>query len=1020
MLYAFAFLCSTAASVEIAVAQTKTDPLSEAEVEAEIQVLRSKADDAATSGQREQAIELFQRIVSLKSKFYGPTSPELSSECTKLAELLRLTGDYAAQEVPLAVLLEIQIAAYGEEHWVTNVFRRKLDDAKLYQQLSGEQRQTLDSAQQQFVQAAKLLEQGEYRQSLPEFENCLRIRSELLREGHYLTAQTRNQVAKALLKLDLSSQAEAVYRRNLETNKERYLGDKDAETGESLNELGMLYYARGELREAELLLRRALKIRKAVLLPHSLEKSDTLFNLGMVLASFHDQGLYQEAEKHYLESLRICEAVVDNDHPNIAVRRINLALLYFEQEEYAKGDPLFEKGFAVLKSAWGADHPRTITCLAQLADRYYSEGWYSQAEPLYVECLQRRIAVLGENHLDTIQCRNRLGRLYLVQGHSEKAEPLLREALQSSRASVAESAITQSERQQFAHAAEQRILLDAYLSLAIAAPQYVDGAYDEILVWKGAATARNRRLQRLSADPAVAVIYDEFQKTTSMLATLARINPDAKAYEQWREQVTELTQTKEQLQIKLLQATTGTERDIAQGSTEEVKSSLPENGVLIDYLVYYRIDTSEEEPPKPRYIRSVLAFVVRRDEPLVLVDLGPVAQIHQMIELWRGTFGMSAKGAEAGQWLRQTLWQPIEKYLVGTDVVLISADGALGRLPFSALPGKTPESFLLQEYRLAMLPIPRLLPELMRKDPSDGSTGGILLLGDVDYDAGLESAETRSQMMPLTRSNITSVRGDLSFAPLSATSTEVATIRRLFLDSLDSQAEHVKTLTQKAASEQEFRSIAQGFRTLHLATHGFFIPEAKFYEENFYHSGLPKQQDDFKLRYDREQLIREFNPGLLAGLALSGANGLPQPGQDDGVLTADEIASLHLDGVDLVVLSACETGLGEAAGAEGLLGVERAFQVAGAKSTVASLWQVDDVATCHLMEAFYRNYLEKKMSKVDALREVQLDMILHPDTFRDIATPGRGDRRLRTDNADSSTVLSPEFWAAFTISGDWR
>ena len=126
MLYAFAFLCSTAASVEIAVAQTETDPLSKAEVEAEIQVLRSKADDAEKSGQREQAIELLQRIVSLKSKLYGPASPELSFECRKLAELLRLTGDYAAQEVPLAVLLKIQIAAYGEAD-----VERLLGDARI-------------------------------------------------------------------------------------------------------------------------------------------------------------------------------------------------------------------------------------------------------------------------------------------------------------------------------------------------------------------------------------------------------------------------------------------------------------------------------------------------------------------------------------------------------------------------------------------------------------------------------------------------------------------------------------------------------------------------------------------------------------------------------------------------------------------------------------------------------------------------------------------------------------------------
>ena len=98
-----------------------------------------------------------------------------------------------------------------------------------------------------------------------------------------------------------------------------------------------------------------------------------------------------------------------------------------------------------------------------------------------------------------------------------------------------------------------------------------------------------------------------------------------------------------------------------------------------------------------------------------------------------------------------------------------------------------------------------------------------------------------------------------------------------------------------------------------------------------------------------------FHPGLLSGLALAGANRPPEPGQDDGILTAPEVAELDLAGVELVALSACETGLGESAGGEGLLGLQRAFQEAGVGSVVASLWSVDDAATRALMERFYQN-----------------------------------------------------------------
>ena len=116
--------------------------------------------------------------------------------------------------------------------------------------------------------------------------------------------------------------------------------------------------------------------------------------------------------------------------------------------------------------------------------------------------------------------------------------------------------------------------------------------------------------------------------------------------------------------------------------------------------------------------------------------------------------------------------------------------------------------------------------------------------------------------------------------------------------------------------------------------------------------------------------------------------------------------------MDLVVLSACETGLGEVAGGEGLIGIQRAFQVAGARTTIASLWNVDDEATRRLMETFYRNYWKKDLSKLDALRTAQLWLLNHPEVVR-------GANRLDQESRGSKR-LSPRHWAAFILSGDWR
>ena len=139
-------------------------------------------------------------------------------------------------------------------------------------------------------------------------------------------------------------------------------------------------------------------------------------------------------------------------------------------------------------------------------------------------------------------------------------------------------------------------------------------------------------------------------------------------------------------------------------------------------------------------------------------------------------------------------------------------------------------------------------------------------------------------------------------------------------------------------------------------------------------------------------------------------------------MTALEVASLDLQNVDLVTLSACETGLGQSTGGEGMLGLQRAFQVAGAKTTISSLWSVDDAATQTMMIEFYSQLWDKEHSlgKLEALRQAQLEMLHHYDPrAKKLVDRGRG---LELDEAPMETNgrLSPKYWAAFELSGGWR
>jgi CHAT domain-containing protein len=406
-----------------------------------------------------------------------------------------------------------------------------------------------------------------------------------------------------------------------------------------------------------------------------------------------------------------------------------------------------------------------------------------------------------------------------------------------------------------------------------------------------------------------------------------------------------------------------------------------------------------------RWNRELAAFVVAAGHQVEMVPLGAAKPIDEAIDTWRVTFGMSPQGAAAARLLRQRIWEPIEAKLQGAKIVLVSPDGTLAKLPLGALPGKERGKYLLEERTIAIVPVPQLIPEIVQEQGRKELRKNLLLLGNVDYDAQPGPAKPDAPAKPKKFGRELS-QGMTHFPELSQTQGEIATIEKLYRQNFGNEG--ISTpLEQSQATKHAFLAAAGQHRYLHLATHGFFV------QENLPPVPAPAGAGNRFGEMLRRPEAGGLHPGLLSGLALAGANRAGKPeadGADDGILTAEEIATQNLDGVQLVVLSACETGLGQAAGGEGLLGLQRAFQSAGARSVVASLWTVDDEKTRSLMERFYENHWQKNMGVLEALREAQT-WLLH----------GRPDRNwVPADAPAKSTTLSPRFWAAFVLSGDWR
>ncbi len=315
-------------------------------------------------------------------------------------------------------------------------------------------------------------------------------------------------------------------------------------------------------------------------------------------------------------------------------------------------------------------------------------------------------------------------------------------------------------------------------------------------------------------------------------------------------------------------------------------------------------------------------------------------------------------------------------------------------MPFAALPGKKPGAYLLEELPLAQAPVPQVLPELLARRSSErASASALLVLGDVDFGEAPPKKPASSRR----------------FAALPATASEITAIQGLF-EKTHTGAE-VRPLRGADATGGRFRERAPGAAYLHLATHGFFaVAQAR--------SALAPRAGASAAGVQpwSEGRTKAAHPGSLSGVVFAGVN-RPSDKAGDAILTSGEVGSLDLRNTELVVLSACQTGLGDVAGGEGVLGLQRAFHLTGARTVVASLWKVNDAATAALMSRFYDNLWRKKMGPAEALRQAQLALLRRQDAAGPVRgyeivegdEPAPGSRILRCGPPGSSAAI-PASW----------
>ncbi len=838
---------------------------------------------------------------------------------------------------------------------------------------------------------------GQGREALALFEESLALRRKTLGESSIDYAGGLLQLAEFHRESGRLGPAMEGYTRALGIVEDA-VGRRHRLAAEALNGQALCHHDRGEPHKALPLYRECIAILRDIR-PEELTPDDAVL-LQNVANLYRELADYASALALYKEADRLLRSRLGPDHPHVALVLRNVAEVYRRQGKFDLALPSLEKALALRRRAFGPAHPRTAEILGDLATCLIEVGRAGDALPMAREAarllrshlsddttpvlialsnlalaheasgetaaasrIMRHVAVrgtalYGADGPPAAMAQANLARYEAALGHPARARAGADRALAASATYLRRSALVLPARQHLALVLDFRKFLDFRLSL----PDGGADAYGHVLGWKGAVLARERSLHALArlareSDPRSRLLADRLAELARELAELsARRGPGDER------RIALLAQEKDVLESRLAgssEAFSAYRREEAP-SPRVLADTLPEGVALADFL-FHRAGKGVR----------LAAFVVRRGGPAVRLDLGDGAEIEALVGRWRE--GMSKDGrpdAEAGDKLRRRLWAPLEKHVAGAKMVLVSPDGALNALPFTALPGKEEGTYLIEDVALAVLPVPRLLPSLLAPAPARNGAS-LLLVGGVDFGKGPGG---RLPALPGTEHEAGLIAGRFTKAFAGG------------------KLHHLKGADATAAAA---RRLIPGSRFLHLATHGAFASSAG------------------------------MHPGLQSGVALAGAN---RGGA--ATLTALELASLDLSSCELAVLSACDTGLGRVAPGEGVLGLQRSLQVAGARSAVTSLWSVHDGATSVLMEEMYaRLWGEGKVSKLEALRQAQIFVLNNPGAVEkrlaamsvSVGSGLRGAGKASEKLPKTGKRRSPAaWWAAFTLAGDWR
>ncbi|MEZ4942165.1 MAG: CHAT domain-containing tetratricopeptide repeat protein [Saprospiraceae bacterium] len=958
-------------------------------------------------GEYADAEPFYRESMEIREKMLGRKNAEFAAALYALGGLYVEMGRFAESEPMLLEARDIRAKVLGKEHRMYAFTLNAI--ALLYQAM-----ERYAEAEAVLQEARSVWEKVTGKNS-PEYAKVLTVLGYLyLETGVYPKAERVFLEARSIL--------------------ENTVGKSHPNYALLLLELGNLYGETGRFAEAELLL---LEARDITVRNLGTEHPDYAVNSFKLANLYLDMGVYSRAEALFMEAKIYWEHTLGKDHANCAAVINNLSMLYIDMGDYAKAEQLYLEAKGIVEKTVGNDSPRYALSLNNLAVLYRKTGDYTRAAALYREALpiaekhygreSRRYAsylgnygglhlqvhnyaradsllteaasiqrnILGIEHADYARSLSNTSMVYWETNRIAEARKILLELNDMYRKRIEDAATYMSENQFLGHLKTFEKDFARFQSFALFYPhsELTGACYDNALLYRGQMLENARRLNRsvAAADSLTREIFAQWQLCRSRLA--GEYNYPIKE----RIGVAELELEAEGYEKTLTRNLSGFAGAYAAPHWQDVRDRLKPGEAAIEFLYFQLYNFGFTDTLQ----YAALVLLPGAKAP-VFVPLCIQRQLDALLDrngqsedtFIENLYYDLRRGAETP--LYQLVWKPLEPLLRDVHTIWYAPVGDLHRLNLAAIRPDRQTGRLAERYQMRAVGSTRQLAAAESFQPNPKRA---CLFGDIRYE--LDSVAYRKALTKLFGPEVlgapkypylqhhdnptgkSGFRGEADeWQPLPYSAVELDAVDRF----LQNAGYQTQILSGYDASEEAAKQVGHPTppRMLHFSTHGFFFPDPETHPEADVDGG-----PGATFRFSEHPLLRSAL--ILCGANYAWKNQRPYGNFEDGILTAYEISQLNLPGTELVVLSACETGLGDIRGHEGVYGLQRAFKVAGARYILMSLWEVPDKAAGALMAEFYQNYLQQKMPVHLALREAQNSL--------------RAQREFE----------SPYFWAGFVV-----